>query len=134
MKATVAELMRRLPGPATAQWPQGERFAYTRSWLAKNDRPTAVVGYGPEDAMSTATAALSLGLKIPEDLSIVAIHDRPLDESGLVFTTAWVEAREMGRRAVGMLLEKLEQPLLQQPTVSIPYRLQPGATTAAPRR
>jgi mannose-6-phosphate isomerase-like protein (cupin superfamily) len=27
MKATVAELMRRLPGPVTAQWPQGERFA-----------------------------------------------------------------------------------------------------------
>jgi mannose-6-phosphate isomerase-like protein (cupin superfamily) len=27
MKTTVAELMRRLPGPATRQWPQGERFA-----------------------------------------------------------------------------------------------------------
>ena len=26
MKASVAELMRRLPGPATSQWPQGERF------------------------------------------------------------------------------------------------------------
>jgi mannose-6-phosphate isomerase-like protein (cupin superfamily) len=27
VKASVAELMRRLPGPATKQWPQGERFA-----------------------------------------------------------------------------------------------------------
>jgi mannose-6-phosphate isomerase-like protein (cupin superfamily) len=27
VKASVAELMRRLPGPVTAQWPQGERFA-----------------------------------------------------------------------------------------------------------
>jgi mannose-6-phosphate isomerase-like protein (cupin superfamily) len=27
MKATVAELMRRLPGPVTEQWPKGERFA-----------------------------------------------------------------------------------------------------------
>ena len=27
MKATVAELMRRLPGPVTGQWPEGERFA-----------------------------------------------------------------------------------------------------------
>jgi len=27
MKATVAELMRRLPGPVTSQWPKGERFA-----------------------------------------------------------------------------------------------------------
>jgi mannose-6-phosphate isomerase-like protein (cupin superfamily) len=27
VKATVAELKRRLPGPATKQWPQGEHFA-----------------------------------------------------------------------------------------------------------
>jgi mannose-6-phosphate isomerase-like protein (cupin superfamily) len=26
VKATVAELMRRLPGPVTKQWPKGERF------------------------------------------------------------------------------------------------------------
>ena len=27
MKASIAELMRRLPGPKTRQWPEGERFA-----------------------------------------------------------------------------------------------------------
>jgi mannose-6-phosphate isomerase-like protein (cupin superfamily) len=27
VKASIAELMRRLPGPKTPQWPEGERFA-----------------------------------------------------------------------------------------------------------
>lgn len=110
-----------------------ERFAFTRDWLAKAPQPTAVVGYGPEDAMNIASGALANGLTIPDDLSIVAIHDEVLDRNGFVYTTAVVDTHQAGVQAVAMLLEKIARPQLQVPTVSIDYTLVPGLTTAAPR-
>ena len=110
-----------------------DRFAFTRTWLAKDPRPTAVVGYGPEDAMNVASGALANGLTIPDDLSIVAIHDEVLDRNGFVYTTAVVDTHQAGLQAVAMLLEKIKQPQLQIPLVTIPYRLVPGLTTAKPK-
>jgi DNA-binding LacI/PurR family transcriptional regulator len=111
-----------------------ERLAFVRDLLTGPDRPTAIVGYGPDDALTAATAALSLGLSIPRDLSIVAIHDTILDTNGFVYTTAFADTREIGRRAVNMVLEKIGNPAVQLPTHSVAYQLEPGTTTApAPR-
>lgn len=111
--------------------PTNERYHFTRDWLARPDRPTATVGYGPEDALNVATGALANGLRIPEDLSIVALHEQPLDTSGIVFTTSWVDTHEIGRTAVRMLLEKIAQPKLPLPPKSIPFQLTPGQSTRA---
>lgn len=111
--------------------PPQERYQFTRAWLARPDRPTATVGYGPEDALNVATGALANGLRIPEDLSIVALHEMPLDTSGIVFTTSWVPTREVGRTAVRMLLAKIAQPKVPLPLTSIPYQLTPGQSTCA---
>lgn len=110
--------------------PLAERFAFTKSWLSRPDRPTATVGYGPEDALNVSTGALALGLRIPEDLSIVAIHEEPLTTNGIVFTTAWVPTEQVGHAAVRMLVQKIDNPRLSLPLQSIPYQVTPGQSTA----
>jgi mannose-6-phosphate isomerase-like protein (cupin superfamily) len=48
MKASVAELMRRLPGPATKQWPQGERFVEALRHGSMSVELYAPVGNDPQ--------------------------------------------------------------------------------------
>lgn len=46
--------------------------------LKTSDRPTAIICRGQADAMCTFAAAMQLGLRVPQDLSIVAFNDKPI--------------------------------------------------------
>jgi LacI family transcriptional regulator len=72
--------------------------------LARPDRPTAVFVANVASAVGALHAAHTLGLSVPRDLSVVAVHDMPL-AGHLVpaLTTVRMPLAEMGRRALERL-------------------------------
>jgi LacI family transcriptional regulator len=72
-------------------------------------RPTAVFAANDATALATIDVARSLGLRVPEDLSVIGfdnVPDAAMSEPGL--TTIEQPIREMGRRAAQLLVERLD--------------------------
>jgi len=81
--------------------------------LSGPERPSAVFAANDVSAIATIKVALSLGLRVPEDLSVVGFDNIP--ESALCsppLTTVDQPIRTMGERAVEMLIRLIrEQPV-----------------------
>lgn len=97
-------------------------------------RPTAVFAGSDEMAMGAILAARDLGLRVPDDVSIVGIDGHEL--SGFYGLTSVDQfAEEQGRRAAQTLLSALspdaEDPEPQH--VALPYELVVRGSTAPPR-
>jgi LacI family transcriptional regulator len=58
-------------------------YRAARALLSGDDRPTAVFAYNDRMAMGVYRAAAELGLRIPEDLSVVGFDDQELITRGL---------------------------------------------------
>ncbi|UJW29352.1 LacI family DNA-binding transcriptional regulator [Saccharothrix sp. AJ9571] len=87
--------------------------ASARLLLDSPDRPTAVFAANDLSAIATVQTANELGLRVPEDLSVVGFDNIP--ESVLCvppLTTVEQPIREMGRRAIQLLIPLIngEQP------------------------
>ena len=108
------------------------RVQAARALLARPDRPTAVVAYEVAEAMAVVHAAHLLGLRIPEDLSIIQFHHWIDDRFFRPFHTVYNAMTEVGVGAVGMLLEKIENPEAALPARVVPVRLLDGATCLPP--
>jgi LacI family transcriptional regulator len=91
--------------------------------LARADRPTAVIEYGGS-AGAVALAARALGLRIPEDLALAtfAEGDRAFVH-GLQVPSMLLPHEQVGRKAVEMMLEKIERPAVPLEPVRVPFRL-----------
>jgi DNA-binding LacI/PurR family transcriptional regulator len=98
------------------------------------DRPTVVVAYEQTEAMAVVRAALMLGLRIPEDLSLIQFHNRVDDHCFLPIHTVSNRMREVGEGAVDLLMEKIESPDRLLPSKVVPEVLLEGATCAPPHR
>ncbi|MFS8097509.1 LacI family transcriptional regulator [Lentzea alba] len=73
------------------------------------DRPTAVFAANDISAIATIETALELGLRVPDDLSVVGFDNIP--ESALCsppLTTVQQPIREMGRRAITLLVKLID--------------------------
>jgi LacI family transcriptional regulator len=72
--------------------------------LAQAEPPTAVLVANVASAVGALHTAYTLGLSVPEDISVIAIHDMPL-ASHLVpaLTTVRMPLSELGRRAIELL-------------------------------
>lgn len=91
--------------------------------------PDALLCYGSGDACPAYAAALRLGIRVPEQLSIVAFSDELLTELGETMTTLVVPVKEMGRKAVGELFAKLDHPAQERRSVAMPVALIRGKTS-----
>jgi LacI family transcriptional regulator len=110
-----------------------EQLPAIRDWLSASDRPTAVVTYCEREAESILYAATAmLRLRVPADLSIVAIHDDPADHTGVPLATVILPRYDLGRVAVELLLERIAAPRRSLPARCLPVRLEPGVSTAPP--
>jgi LacI family transcriptional regulator len=105
-------------------------LGFTRPWLSGRDRPTAVVAYGHPSLVQYAAA--TMGLRVPDDLSVVCFAERRPDALGSRVTTAIVPAFEMGSEGVEMLIQKLKRPKKALAPRVVPARIGEGATTAPP--
>lgn len=110
---------------------EGGHAAFTRHWL-KGGRPTAVFAASDEMAIGAILAARDLGVKVPEQLSVVGIDGHYLaDFFGL--TTFAQYPREQGRMAVGLIVNQLEgAPVPHEGRIDLEAKLELRSSTAAP--
>jgi LacI family transcriptional regulator len=77
--------------------------------LRRADRPTALFAFNDQMAIGVFRAAAKLGLRIPEDLSVVGFDNQELiaEELRPQLTTLQLPHLEMGRRATSRLIDLL---------------------------
>lgn len=82
----------------------------TRKLLSATDRPTALFCFNDRMAMGAYHAAAELGLRIPQDLSVVGFDNQELIAEGLrpKLTTVALPHYEMGAWAVETLIANIE--------------------------
>jgi DNA-binding LacI/PurR family transcriptional regulator len=92
-----------------------------RKLLAKNGDFTAVFVANILSAIGGLTSAREAGRSVPDDLSIVAMHDFPLAAHlSPALTSVQLPMAEMGARALRMLLDRLDKKPAAHEVVSSP--------------
>lgn len=95
--------------------PDGEfgapAYHRVRELLLSGDRPTALVMTNDETATSAMAAAQDVGLRVPEDISVVGFDDLPYTRFIRPALTTIQQPREpMGEAAFQMLLKLMNDP------------------------
>lgn len=79
-----------------------------RCLLRSPDRPTAIFAASDEMAVATIDVALELGLRVPEDLSVIGFDDSPIAAFAKVpLTTVWQPLSRVGELAVEVLHKQI---------------------------
>lgn len=107
--------------PGSARWSQlrtqlGERGAY--GLLTNHARVDAILCFNDNLAVAALRACIKLGRRVPDDVAIIGCDDIPL--AGQVtptLTTQRVPRYEMGKRAVQLLIERIEGTSRQETVV-----------------
>jgi LacI family transcriptional regulator len=87
-------------------------------------RPTAIVAINDLLAIGTMRAAADLGLRVPNDLSVMSYDDIPMADYLVPrLTTVTKDTLNLGRKAFEVLLARLQDPDLPQQHVHCPVRL-----------
>jgi len=118
--------------PRQDSQPADRRLEAARKILRRADRPTAVFCYGMHEALPMLTAALAQSLRVPDDLSIVACHERVVNDAGVAITTMRHAWAAVGAQAVQTLMRKIERPDESLPPAAIKFELVEGASCSAP--
>ena len=105
-----------------------KRIEAARLLLMQADRPTAILAYEIAEAMAVVHAAHTLGMRIPQDLSLIQFHHRIDLRYFVPIQTVSNAMREVGTVAVEMLLEKIDRPQTPLPTRVVPVQMLEGAT------
>ncbi len=103
--------------PETAEGP-------ARELLTRPDRPTAIFGGNDLMAIRTVEVATELGLRVPEDVSVIGFDNVP--ESAVLtppLTTVQQPLHAMGATALELLVEMLRSPDAQVADVRLPTTL-----------
>ena len=109
-----------------------EARALARQLLSGPDRPTAIFAASDTQALGVVAAAGELGLRVPDDVSVIGYDDiEAADYVGL--STVRQQLFESGRRGAEILLGEIEHRADQPPVVALPPELVVRATTAPPK-
>ncbi len=103
--------------------------------LGRSPRPTAIFALTDSMAVGVLHAAYELGLRVPEDLSVIGFDDIPL-ASFLTppLTTVAQPIYTIGETAAHILLTQMNDPELPPQSVTLPTALVMRYSTAPPRR
>jgi len=104
-----------------------------RTLLSLPDPPTAIFAASDEMAIGALRAARELGVRVPEDLSVIGIDDHEM-ASYFDLTTVAQPAHEQGRVAAAQVLAALAGEDWSPEQVILPTELIVRRTTAAPVR
>jgi LacI family transcriptional regulator len=118
---------------STAGYELGDATERARELLRRTPRPTAAFCFADAFAYGVYAAARDLGIRIPEELSVIGYDDHPISAvlSPPLTTFSWNSKRLM-QTAVGMLLASIEgTPLPDRRVVVRPELRERGS--AAPR-
>ncbi|MEJ7801048.1 MAG: substrate-binding domain-containing protein, partial [Ilumatobacter sp.] len=102
-----------------------------RTLLAHNDPPTAIFSFADEMAFGVILAARELGVRIPEDLSLIGVDDH--DVAPVVgLTTVHQDVDDHGARAARLVVDQLERGSSTVMTGAAPVRIVVRRTTGPP--
>lgn len=98
------------------------------------DPPTAVTCYNDLVALGVIKGLKELGLRVPEDVSVIGFDDlKVLNHSLISLTTIHVPKYEMGRRAAELLLEQFQDGTEPPRQITLDAELVVRASTAPPQ-
>ena len=101
--------------------------------LSLPDRPTAIFAGSDLQALGVIEAARTLGLRVPDDLSIVGYDDLQLAQwSSPALTTVHQPLTAMAEEAARLVIRMSETPLDSAPRMDLATRLVVRESTAAP--
>lgn len=105
----------------------------THDLLERPDRPTAVFAANDLSAIHVIQVAQELGLRVPEDLSVIGFDNIPeAAASNPPLTTIAQSLHEMGAEALRMVIAMLESGTTAGKHTRLPTRLVERASTAPP--
>ncbi|MCP4362788.1 MAG: LacI family transcriptional regulator [Chloroflexi bacterium] len=99
--------------------------------LTLPDPPTAIFAYSDTQAFGVLRAAQALGLKVPEQLSVIGYDDLEISEL-LHLTTIRQHLYQSGVQGAEILLNEITAPSLQPKEIVLPTELVVRETTAPP--
>jgi DNA-binding LacI/PurR family transcriptional regulator len=111
---------------------EDERLATAEAALTSDERPTAVVCYEDDETAIIICAAYRLGLRVPEDLSVVTFAADPPETCGILVTTLQVPHWQVGEAAVAALETKVASPSTDLEPELLPFTYCEGSTVAKP--
>ena len=102
---------------------------------ATDDPPTAIFAANNFIAFGAVRALRELGLKVPDDISVVAFDDLPVEWVDEPFLTVAAQpAYDIGRRAAELIIDRLEgERTAAGESVVLPFEVIVRRSTAAPR-
>lgn len=101
--------------------------------LSAPDRPTAIICYTPKEFFAFLYTAYAMGLKVPEDLSLVSFDQEVISQAHIFGATVLLQEELMASKAVDMLIRKIAQPSWEFPPEGINCQFMEGNTTAPPK-
>lgn len=107
-----------------SKWHKETCFNETINLLKSDDRPTAIFVASDHMAIVAMSAIYSVGLRIPEDISVIAISD--IAESAYLtppLTTVSIPQKEMGKLAVETLLQRISGDSTIPKQIFVPCKL-----------
>lgn len=107
-------------------------YEVAKELLSRPDRPTAIIAGNDRIAMLTFCAAADLGIRVPDDLSIIGFDDFQTLTEGMrpQLTSVRLPYYEMGKRAVSDILEGVSD---EPSEVSLPCQLIDRQSCAPPK-
>lgn len=108
-----------------------EARAMTKTLLSLPDPPTAIFAYSDTQAIGVIEAAAEIGVKIPEQLSVIGFDNIEAAEY-LHITTIRQALFESGICGCELLLQVMANPLPEPREISLPIELVQRNTTAPP--
>ncbi|MFO7679530.1 MAG: LacI family DNA-binding transcriptional regulator [Chloroflexota bacterium] len=103
----------------------------TRQLMALHNPPTAIFAYSDTQAIGVMEAARELGIKIPDQLSVIGFDNIEAAEY-LRITTIRQALHESGVNGCNLLLELMETPVTTPIEITLPTMLECRDTTAPP--
>ena len=105
-------------------WHRDTCYEETIKLLSREDKPTAIFVASDQMAIASMSAIHSLGLRIPEDISVVAISD--IVEAAYLtppLTTVSIPQKEMGKLATEIMLQRINGDSTITKQVFVPCKL-----------
>jgi DNA-binding LacI/PurR family transcriptional regulator len=102
--------------------------------LGRGDRPTAIFAYNDMSCVGALSAAAALGVRVPEELSLVGFDNSLMARlRALWLTSVDVNSHAMGQQAARALLARIERPGAPGELLLLPPRLEVrGSSGPAP--
>ena len=129
LKPRIHSLPPRVPGV----YVPGSLFEECVQLLRRPDLPTAML-CSDEHGRVVAMAALSLGLRIPEDFSLITFDNRAASGDDFALDRVLAPHFRMGAAAVAELTELIAAPGVPRPPVVLPFEFHRTGTVARPRQ